>query len=98
MCISKKKKKEEEVKLIYINIYIYIWLKKCVTFTLGIIWKKNVISIIFSQQIIYGKLLLVVIGWQKNNLISKFKLEPTTTYHLCFFFRWITYDLLWKCY
>ena len=37
---------------------------------------------IFSQQIISNRLLHVVIGGQKNNFISKFKLEPIAIYHL----------------
>ena len=34
----------------------------------------------FSQQIISGKLLLVVMSEQKSNLSCGFKLEPITTY------------------
>ena len=39
-------------------------------------------STIFSQQILCGWLLLVVIGRQKSNLNSVFKLEPITIFHL----------------
>ena len=37
-------------------------------------------SIIFSQQIVSGRLLLVVMSEQKGNLSCGFKLEPITTY------------------
>ena len=37
---------------------------------------RNVISIIFSQQILSNKLLLAIIDRQKNNLSCKFKFEP----------------------
>ena len=43
---------------------------------------RNVMSIIFLQQIINGRLLLVVMGEQKSNLNCRFKLESITTYHL----------------
>ena len=36
----------------------------------------------FSQQIVSGRLLLVVMSGQKNNLSYGFKLEPITTYHM----------------
>ena len=36
----------------------------------------------FSQQILSGKLLLVVIGGQKSNVSYGFKLKPITTHHL----------------
>ena len=39
-------------------------------------------STIFSQQIISGKLLLVVIDGQKSNLCCEFKFELITTYHM----------------
>ena len=51
---------------------------------------KNVISTIFSQQILSGRwLLLVIIDRQKSNLNCKFKFKLITTYHM-----W----LLWKYY
>ena len=41
--------------------------------------------ITFSQQILYGRLLLVVTsGKKKSNLSCEFKLEPITTYYLGF--------------
>ena len=40
--------------------------------------------ITFSQQILYGRLLLVVTSGKKSNLSCKFKLEPITTYYLEF--------------
>ena len=39
-------------------------------------------STIFSQQILSGGLLLVIMDEQKSNLSCRFKLEPITTYHL----------------
>jgi len=36
----------------------------------------------FSQQILSGKLLLVVIGRHKSNFNRSFKLKSTITYHL----------------
>ena len=36
----------------------------------------------FSQQILSGKLLLVVIGGQKSNVSYRFKLKSITTHHL----------------
>ena len=39
-------------------------------------------STIISQQIIHGKSLLIVIGWQKSNFSDRFKLESITTYQL----------------
>ena len=36
-------------------------------------------STTFSQQILYGKLLLVVISGQQSNFSCKFKLKPITT-------------------
>ena len=36
----------------------------------------------FSQQIVSGKLLLVVISEQKSNLSCGFKLEPIITYRM----------------
>ena len=45
--------------------------------------KRNVMSMIFSQQqILSDKLLLVVMDEQKINLSCEFKLEPITTYYL----------------
>ena len=42
-------------------------------------------STIFSQQILSGKLLqVIIISRQKNNFNNKFKLKPITTYHLGF--------------
>ena len=41
---------------------------------------RNVISTTFSQQILCGWLLLVVIEWQKSNLSNKFKLKLITTF------------------
>ena len=46
--------------------------------------KRNVISIIFSQQILSGMLLLVIINEQKSTLNDRFKLELITTYHIRF--------------
>jgi len=43
---------------------------------------RNDMSIIFSQQILSGGLLLVVMGGQKSNLNCKFKLEWITTYQI----------------
>ena len=37
---------------------------------------KHVMSTTFSQQILHGRLLLVVMHGQKCNLIYEFKLEP----------------------
>ena len=37
---------------------------------------RNVIFIIFSQQILSSKLLLAVMDRQKNNLNCRFKFEP----------------------
>ena len=37
---------------------------------------RNVISIIFSQQILSSKLLLTVMDRQKSNLSCRFKFEP----------------------
>ena len=48
-------------------IYIYIY---------------NAIFIIFSQQVLSGKLLLVIMNEQKCNLNCGFKLEPITTYRM----------------
>ena len=45
---------------------------------------RNAIFIIFSQQILSGGLLLVIMNEQKSNLSCKFKLEPITTYYLWF--------------
>ena len=42
----------------------------------------NNIFTTLSQQIINGRLLLIVIGGEKSNLSGKFKLNPITTYHL----------------
>ena len=44
--------------------------------------KKNVMSTTFSQQILSGRLLLVVISGQRNILSCGFKLEPITIYHM----------------
>ena len=41
-------------------------------------------STIFSQQVLSGKLLVVVMGEQKCNLSDEFILEPTATNHLEF--------------
>ena len=41
-------------------------------------------STIFSQQMLSGKLLQVIISRQKNNFNNKFNLKPITTYHLGF--------------
>ena len=41
---------------------------------------RNIISTTFSQQILCGWLLLVVIEWQKSNLSNKFKLKLITTF------------------
>ena len=35
-----------------------------------------------SQQILNGRLLVVIIGGQKSNISSRFKLKPITTNHL----------------
>ena len=35
-----------------------------------------------SQQILSGRLLLVIMSRQKSNLNCKFTLEPITTYHI----------------
>ena len=40
--------------------------------------------IIFSQQILYGILLLVVTSGKKSNLSCEFKLELITIYYLGF--------------
>ena len=50
---------------------------------------------IFLQQILSGRLLLVVIGGQKSNLSCGFKLESITTYqyHILFVMK-----VLWKYY
>ena len=39
-------------------------------------------STIFSQQIVSGRLLLVVISEQKGNLSYEFKLKAITTYRM----------------
>ena len=44
--------------------------------------KKNFMSTIFSQQILNSRLLRVIMGRQKCNLICEFKLKPITIYHL----------------
>ena len=49
--------------------------------------KRNVMSTIFSQQILSDKLLLVIIGKQKSYLSCKFKLARITTYHLMICFK-----------
>ena len=46
--------------------------------------KKNAISTTFLQQILSGRLLLVVISGQKSTLSCGFKLEPVTIYHMRF--------------
>ena len=46
--------------------------------------RKIAISTTFSQQILSGRLLLVVMGRQKSNLSCEFKLEPITTFRLWF--------------
>ena len=48
------------------------------------------IFITFSQQILSDRLLLVVMGGQKNNLSYEFKLESIITYHL-----WFVVKMLW---
>ena len=45
---------------------------------------------IFSQQIVSGSLLLVVMSEQKTNLSCEFKLELITTYHM-----WFVVKMLW---
>ena len=47
---------------------------------------RNVMFIIFSQQILCNKLLLVITDEKKkkSNFSSEFKLELITTYHLAF--------------
>ena len=40
------------------------------------------IFITLSQQILNGRLLLIVMGWQKSNFSCKFKLKPIVTYYL----------------
>ena len=47
---------------------------------------KNVVSTPFSQQIIGGRLLVVVIGGQKSNLNCEFKLKLITTFFFLFSF------------
>ena len=44
--------------------------------------KRNAMFTIFSQQIINGRLLLVVISGQKSTLSCEFKLELITIYHM----------------
>ena len=39
-------------------------------------------STTFSQQILSGGLLLVIMSGQKSNLSYRFKLELITTYHI----------------
>ena len=46
------------------------------------IFMRNAIFTKFSQLILSGGLLLVVMDEQKNNLSCRFKLELITTYHL----------------
>ena len=46
---------------------------------------KNVVSTPFSQQIIGGRLLVVVTGGPKSNLNCEFKLKPITTFFFSFF-------------
>ena len=43
---------------------------------------RNAISTTFSQQILNGRLLLVVMSGPKSNLSCKFKFEPIITYHM----------------
>ena len=61
--------------------------------------KKNVNSIIFSQQILSGKwLLLVIIDRQKSNLNCKFKFKLITTYHMWLLWKYYernTFRLIW---
>ena len=47
---------------------------------------RNNMSTTFLQQILSGKLLLVVIVGAKKNLSVRFKFEPITTNQLLFFF------------
>ena len=44
----------------------------------------------FSQQIVNGSLLLIVMSEQKTNLSCEFKLELITTYHM-----WFVVKMLW---
>ena len=56
--------------------------------------ERNAMFITFSQQILYGRLLLVVTsGKKKSNLNCEFKLKPITTYYLKFVAK-----VLWKFY
>ena len=48
---------------------------------------KNVVSTPFSQQIIGGRLLVVVTGGPKSNLNCEFKLKPIITYYLKFIMK-----------
>ena len=44
--------------------------------------KRNVMPTTFLQQIISGRLLLIVIVGAKKNLSDRFKFEPITINHL----------------
>ena len=70
----KKNIKKKWKKIVWNVGYIVKWYV--------VIDKRNAISTIFSQQILSGGLLLVIMDEQKSNLNCKFKLEPITTYHL----------------
>ena len=49
--------------------------------------KKNDTFTTLSQQILSGRLLLVVIGEQKNNFSDGFKLELVTIFHINFIMK-----------
>jgi len=56
---------------------------------------RNIIFTIFPLQIISGSSLLVVMGEQKNNLNSEFKLESITIYYLIRIYCENNVKLLW---
>ena len=56
--------------------------------------KRNVMSIIFSQQILNDMLLLTVTSRQKSNLSCGFKLQPITTYYLYFILLGILHKII----
>ena len=52
---------------------------------------RNTMSLILSQQILSGRLLLVTMGGQKSNLNCELKFEPIITYHM-----WFIVKILWN--
>ena len=70
-----------KIKVIY-KLFI-----KALRYILKEKWYVHNIFTIFLQQILSGRLLLVVIVMAKSNLSVRFKFEPITTNHLWFIMK-----------